>query len=185
MALISSRAARARPAVWLSAGLAALSLSACATVPNLGPKPQARPAETYATAKSFDAPAADWPTDRWWDVYNDAQLSKLIDEALAGSPTLAQAQARLRAADAQAEQARGATLPSLKFNGQVDETEASRADQLPYPVQRNCCPKDLKTPAKSLSTALTISTCSARTARRSPPPCPTAKPPAPTRRRRD
>src|ERR1700757_728449 len=111
----SPRAARARPALFKVAGLAALSLgvlslTACATVPNLGAKPQAKAADTYATAKSFDAPAADWPADRWWDAYNDPQLSKLVDEALAGSPTLAQAQARLRAADAQAEVARGATL---------------------------------------------------------------------------
>src|SRR5580698_7204849 len=98
MSLVSPRAARARPAIWLSAGLAALSLSACATVPNLGPKPQAKAAQSYATSQSFDAPQADWPADRWWDAYNDPQLSKLVDEALAGSPTLAQAEARLRAA---------------------------------------------------------------------------------------
>ena len=131
MLLSSSPAARARPAVWLSAGLAALSLSACATVPHLGPKPQAKPAESYATAKSFDAPQGDWPTDRWWDAYNDPQLSKLIDEALASSPTLAQAEARLRSADAQADVARGATLPSLDAKGSLSEEEQSRAIGFP------------------------------------------------------
>ncbi|HEY3813052.1 MAG TPA: efflux transporter outer membrane subunit [Caulobacteraceae bacterium] len=118
----------------MSAGLAALSLaalSACATVPHLGPKPQAKPADSYATAKSFDAPASDWPSDRWWDAYGDAQLSKLVDEALAGSPTLAQAEARLRSADAQTEQARAATLPTLDAKGSMSEQEQSRAIGFP------------------------------------------------------
>ncbi|HWE47405.1 MAG TPA: efflux transporter outer membrane subunit [Caulobacteraceae bacterium] len=119
--------------VWISAGLAALSLSACATVPNLGPKPRAKAAETYATAKSFDAPASNWPADRWWDAYNDPQLSKLVDEALAGSPTLAQAEARLRAADAQVEQSRASTLPTLDAKGNVTAYEQSRA--IGFPTQ--------------------------------------------------
>ena len=106
-------------------------LSACATVPNLGPKPQAKAAETYATAQSFQAPQADWPADRWWDAYNDAQLSKLVDEALAGSPTLAQAEARLRAADATVEQSRASTLPTLDAKGSATQYEQSRAIGFP------------------------------------------------------
>jgi NodT family efflux transporter outer membrane factor (OMF) lipoprotein len=115
--------------------LAALALSACGTVPNLGPKPQPKAPAAYATARSFAAPAADWPADRWWDAYQNPELSKLIDEALTGSPTLAQAQARLRAAQAQAEQSRAATLPTLAANGQIAETEASRAIGFPPFIQ--------------------------------------------------
>jgi NodT family efflux transporter outer membrane factor (OMF) lipoprotein len=114
----------------------ALSLAACATVSDLGPKPQAKPAADYATEKSFAAPAADWPSDRWWDAYGDAQLSGLVDEALKGSPTLAQAQARLRAADAQAEQAHAATLPGLRANATIAETESSRAIGYPAFIQQ-------------------------------------------------
>ena len=147
MSSVSPRAARARPAasplvIWFSAGLAALSLSACATVPSLGPKPQAKAAETYATAQSFSAPQADWPADRWWDAYNDAQLSKLVDEALAGSPTLAQAQARLRAADATVEVARGprrcrrSTPRAARPNMNRAARSASR------PSSPSSCPRD-------------------------------------------
>ena len=71
--------------------VAALALTACATVPNLGPRPAAKAAAAYATRRSFAAPAADWPADRWWDAYGDAQLAGLIDEALKRSPDLAQA----------------------------------------------------------------------------------------------
>ena len=37
---------------------AAGALSACAAVPRLGPEPQAKPAASYATAKTFQAPPA-------------------------------------------------------------------------------------------------------------------------------
>jgi len=124
----------------LAACLAGLALCACAVVPNLGPRAQIKPAATYATQRSFAAPAADWPADRWWDAYGDSQLSVLIDEALKGSPTLAQARARLASADAEARQARAATLPSLTFNGQADETELSREQGFP-PLIQNLLPK--------------------------------------------
>jgi len=120
-----------REALSAFAAFAVLGLGACVDIPDLGPKPNPTPAADYATQNSFAAPTADWPSERWWDAYRDAQLSGLIDEALKGSPTLAEAQARLRAAAAQAQQARAATLPTLNFNGQVAELEQSRAIGLP------------------------------------------------------
>ena len=75
----------------------ALALAGCAAVPKLDAAPQPATAASYATARSFAAPAAAWPTDRWWAAYGDPQLDALMDEALAGSPSLAQAAARLRA----------------------------------------------------------------------------------------
>ena len=53
-------------------------------------------------------PAA-WPADGWWRSYGDPQLDALVDEALAGSPSLEIAQARLRAAQAQTVVAAGRT----------------------------------------------------------------------------
>ncbi|HWA64162.1 MAG TPA: efflux transporter outer membrane subunit [Caulobacteraceae bacterium] len=103
-----------------------MALTACATVPDAGPRPQAKAPAAYAAQASFQAPQSAWPTDRWWEAYGDAQLDALIDEALKGSPTLAEAQARLRTAQAQAQQARAAELPTLRFNGQVSETEQSK-----------------------------------------------------------
>jgi NodT family efflux transporter outer membrane factor (OMF) lipoprotein len=113
------------------AAAGALALAACATVPDMGPRQQPRPAAEMATQRSFQAATADWPADRWWDAYRDPQLSALVDEALKGSPTLAQAQARLKAAEAQAQQARAATLPTVTGNGSISETEQSK--NLGYP----------------------------------------------------
>ena len=105
--------------------VAASALSACAAVPHLGPEPQAKPPQAYATAQSFQAPQAQWPDDGWWRRYNDPQLDALVDEALKGSPSLAQAEARVRKAKALAEQSRAALLPQLSANGQVAENRQS------------------------------------------------------------
>jgi len=115
----------------LAVTASALTLAACAEVPKLGPKAVAKPADSYATAQSFAAPAGDWVADRWWDAYGDAQLSSLVDEALANSPTLAQAKARLETADAQVMQSRSSLFPTLAANGQFNETELSHAQGFP------------------------------------------------------
>jgi len=101
------------------------ALSACAAVPHLGPEPQPKPAASYAAARSFQAPAAAWPEDGWWRRYGDAQLDALVDEALRNSPTLPQAEARLRHAQALAEQARATTLPNLAVNGTIGKQRMS------------------------------------------------------------
>jgi NodT family efflux transporter outer membrane factor (OMF) lipoprotein len=109
----------------------ALALAGCATVPDLGPKPQPKAAAALASAQAFAAPPAAWPADRWWTAYGDPQLDALMDEALKGSPTLAEASARLRAAQARAQEARGATLPSLSANGQAAEAKQSYNNGIP------------------------------------------------------
>jgi len=104
---------------------AASALSACAAIPRLGPEPQAKAPTDYATATSFEAPAAAWPEDGWWRRYQDPQLDGLMDEALKNSPTLAQAEARVRRARAFAEQQRSALLPSVTANAEAAEVRQS------------------------------------------------------------
>lgn len=118
-----------RKMIVLFAGAAVLA--GCATVPRLPDAPKAAAPESLATARSFAAPETAWPADRWWDAYADPQLDALMDEALAGSPNLAEAAARLRAADARAQQARGATLPALTGTAQVAETKQSYNNGIP------------------------------------------------------
>ncbi|WP_293453286.1 efflux transporter outer membrane subunit [Phenylobacterium sp.] len=113
----------------LAAG--AVALAGCAAVPKLSPAPQPATAAQYVATESLKAPAADWPAERWWAAYGDPQLDALMDEALAGSPTLTEAAARLRAARARAEQARGATLPSLSANAQAAENKQSYNNGIP------------------------------------------------------
>jgi NodT family efflux transporter outer membrane factor (OMF) lipoprotein len=111
--------------------VSALALAGCAAVPKLGEAPKLSPASAYASAQSFAAPDAAWPADRWWAAYGDPQLDRLMDEALAGSPSLAEAAARLRAAEARADVSRAAILPSLSANAQAAETKQSYNNGFP------------------------------------------------------
>ncbi|HLI66863.1 MAG TPA: efflux transporter outer membrane subunit [Caulobacteraceae bacterium] len=134
-----STAVRARPRgarSRLAALLGASALAACAAIPNTRPRPQPTPIADLAATQSLAAPSADWPSDRWWDAYGDAQLSALIDDALKGSPTLAQAEARLWQADAQVTQSGAALLPSIDASAQVSETEQSRVMGFPSFIQQ-------------------------------------------------
>ena len=99
----------------LLAGLSAVALAACATLPSPTPAREAKAASTYAAATALAAPAADWPADRWWTAYGDPQLDQLVQEALTGSPTLAAAEARLRKAESQTAQARAADAAEARL----------------------------------------------------------------------
>ncbi len=102
----------------LALGLA--GLGACA--PDLGPAPKIRLAEDYAAAKTFSRAVSEWPTEDWWAVYNDPQLTGLIERSLKTSPDLKLVQARLAQAQAQAQQAGAGMLPSLSAKGSIEET---------------------------------------------------------------
>ncbi len=116
--------------------MAALLTSACATMPSPTPARLAKTPDAYAAAQAFAASsststAAAWPTDTWWTAYGDTQLNSLIDEALSGSPSLAQAEARLRRAQALASQAKAAQLPSIAANGGVSRAKQSYNNGIP------------------------------------------------------
>lgn len=101
-------------------------LSACA--PNLGPRPQPITTASLASTRSlaFQAPAAAWPVERWWQAYGDPQLDALVAEALASSPDVAAALARIRAARGLAEATGAAALPQLNGNGSAGLNKQSR-----------------------------------------------------------
>jgi NodT family efflux transporter outer membrane factor (OMF) lipoprotein len=96
-------------------------LCACAHVPDIGTAKQPRPVDALASARSFDAPRGEWPTSQWWRSFDDAQLDQLIAEALASAPTLEQAAARLREAEARAGLAQAAGLPNVGLDMSADE----------------------------------------------------------------
>ena len=109
----------------------ALTLSACASLPNMGPAPQMKPAAAFAASQSLAAPDRPWPTDSWWTAYGDPELNALVDEALKGSPDLAAAQARLDKAEAYRAGAEAKTLPTLTGQAQVAATKLSYNNGIP------------------------------------------------------
>ena len=113
----------------------ALLLSACAsyqgisisTTPIEGVKFGQSQATSITQAK--DA----WPQNAWWTAYGDKQLNQLIDRALAQSPNLANAQARIAHAQAAAGLSRSAE--GLQVNGALDPSygRISEKYQMPKP----------------------------------------------------
>jgi NodT family efflux transporter outer membrane factor (OMF) lipoprotein len=108
--------------------MVALLLAGCASVPDLGPKPEPKSPASLASERSFapipaggEHPA--WPDGAWWTAYRDPQLLHLMDEALAGSPSLAAAAARVRAAQGIARQNPGGMQigGSLEANGGISK----------------------------------------------------------------
>jgi NodT family efflux transporter outer membrane factor (OMF) lipoprotein len=120
------RSSRGLPQSRLAVGLlAATALGACAALPAPQAARVAKAPASYATARSLAVAQGEWPTDHWWTAYGDPQLDGLMGEALAGSPTLAAAQARVRRAEALAAQAHARELPSLAANASAQRTKQS------------------------------------------------------------
>jgi NodT family efflux transporter outer membrane factor (OMF) lipoprotein len=106
-------------------------LSACASSHGLAPQSSLRDANALAAGRVLAGTAvsaAAWPRADWWKSFGDAQLDALIDEALAGSPTLAVASARARKALAVADASHAPLLP--KVNGGGSSTRALLPESL-------------------------------------------------------
>ena len=87
-------------ALWLCTVCA--SLAGCVTDRDWHPPATVAPESLSAqnTLASVTVQEQSWPVDAWWKAFGDPQLDKLMDEALAGAPTLTIAEARLHAAQA-------------------------------------------------------------------------------------
>ena len=109
----------------------AMLLSGCAAVPDLGPEPAIRSAQSVEAQQSLSAPQAAWPADDWWTAYGDPQLTALIEEGLRTAPDMAIAAARFRQAQAMAQQAGAATLPSADLDASANATKQSYNMGLP------------------------------------------------------
>lgn len=114
------------------APLTLLLLAACAAVPPAGPASIVALPASYAANTSL-AGSSDftWPDLQWWRAYGDPQLNGLIEEAMAGTPDLAVAVARVRQAEAYADQARAARLPTLDLSGNAAVAKQSYNNGIP------------------------------------------------------
>jgi NodT family efflux transporter outer membrane factor (OMF) lipoprotein len=96
---------------------AALLLAGCATPGGIQPTHALAEPGTYGAVNN-ETP---WPATRWWGEYSDAELDRLIDQALAGQPTLKTLQARLQLAQAGVDAADAARKP--RVDGSVEMTD--------------------------------------------------------------
>jgi NodT family efflux transporter outer membrane factor (OMF) lipoprotein len=99
--------------------LGVLLCTACLPVPDLGERPAPRAAAPLTDGLEASKHAATaWPDAKWWESYGDPQLTAMIEEALANSPSLDEAAARVRKAQAIAQQAGSRLKPNLDANAQ-------------------------------------------------------------------
>lgn len=99
--------------------LVTATLAGCTVGPDYaGPPATAADAAARGTfVRATDAAFVAAPgLARWWDGFADPTLSRLVDDALAASPTVDRAAARIREAQAQWRQQRTAGLPSVSAN---------------------------------------------------------------------
>lgn len=99
-------------------------LAGCASVPQ--PTTVTPLAATdLASTQTLAGQKGVWPADSWWQGFNDPQLNGLMDEALAHSPDLLAAQARLDKAQSFEDQVHATLKPTLTLNGSLVETKQS------------------------------------------------------------
>lgn len=80
-------------------------LSACANYAGIHSDKQMAQPQQFESTHSLPAESGHWPAADWADQFGDAQLKALLEEALRGDPTFAQARARIAAAQAYSETA--------------------------------------------------------------------------------
>lgn len=118
----------------ISAAICCAVLASCAAVPDLGQIETPASMDGLAANRSLAAPVGEWPTQAWWKTFGDPQLDHLMDEALANSPSMAQAQARLNAAVARSKGARAALLPSVSLDASASEQKLTYNSIFPRDV---------------------------------------------------
>jgi NodT family efflux transporter outer membrane factor (OMF) lipoprotein len=113
----------------------AVMLSGCATSGGLHPSGKLLDAGSLKSEQSFAnvplSPTA-WPAQDWWVSFGDAQLSALIEEALKTNPSLAEAEARAKQAQAVADSAYAARLPRADLEAGAEGVRLSEKDPI-YP----------------------------------------------------
>jgi NodT family efflux transporter outer membrane factor (OMF) lipoprotein len=110
----AARGARAVAAALTA--LTALSLAGCVNYAGIKTDKQIEQPQNLEATQSVPSQGGQWPAIDWPQQFGDPQLPQLIDEALAGNPTIAQAQARIAKASSYIESSRAGLYP--KANAQ-------------------------------------------------------------------
>jgi multidrug efflux system outer membrane protein len=100
---------------------------------SMGPAYERPASELPETWSAAPAQGQTMAADRWWTIYGDATLDRLVTEALAGNQDLALATARLDEARAIARIADAELIPSVDAAFQRDRTRRSDSTATRFP----------------------------------------------------
>jgi len=107
------------------------ALAACASMDEEG-TPHARLVDAPSLGMARDD--VQWPVQQWWHRYGDAQLDGLVAEAIAGSPSIVIAQARLARAEAAAGTVRASGLPHAEGTFTATRQRYTEHGAIPAPL---------------------------------------------------
>ena len=127
----SPRVRAARGAIAAGVAVATLVMAGCANYAGIKSDKQITSASALESAQSLPNEGGQWPSLDWASQFGDPQLPKLIDEALQGNPSIAQAQARIAQAQSYIESAHAGLLP--KVNGSYSITRERFSANALYP----------------------------------------------------
>jgi NodT family efflux transporter outer membrane factor (OMF) lipoprotein len=99
--------------VAVAAAVAALALSGCASYSGIDSDKQIASAAQLESQQSLPEQGGQWPSLDWANQFGDAQLPALINEAIDGNPSIAQAQARIAKASSYIESSRSDLYPKV------------------------------------------------------------------------
>ncbi|OWQ92340.1 hypothetical protein CDN99_07890 [Roseateles aquatilis] len=124
-----------RTTLALAMGAALLMvLAACAPIPKLADP--ARPIDGPEAAERLGLAPGDGQAidQQWWKAFGDAQLDGLVAQAIAGSPNLALARARIARAAALTENAEAAKRPNAELEADVTRQRITEHGIYPPPL---------------------------------------------------
>ncbi|CAA0080375.1 Outer membrane protein OprM [Zhongshania aliphaticivorans] len=117
-----------------------VGLTGCVNYKDIGSEKTILNADTLATQQSLtidqsSSPSGEaWPTQVWWESFNDPQLNNLMAEALQNSPTLALAAAKIARANASLENSRAANFPSAALSADATRQHYTENGMYPAPL---------------------------------------------------
>lgn len=113
----------------VAALLLALPLIGCVQAPSTKPSQS----EITPTSVGLGSDLAPQPAADWWKAFNDPQLDRLVEQLLAGNPTLQGALARIRAAEAGVSAAESLQYPNINIDG--TDTVQLVSKEFVYPLR--------------------------------------------------
>jgi NodT family efflux transporter outer membrane factor (OMF) lipoprotein len=117
----------------LAATMAAVLLAGCASTSGIDSQARLRTPESLGL-QAAATPAANPVPAQWWTGFGDPQLDRLVAQALAESPNLKVAQARLARARSVLEVANSATQPQLEASADIKRQRFTENGLYPPPL---------------------------------------------------
>ena len=120
-----------------------LALAGCTVGPDYK-RPDANLPANFSGAQSVDAVQEQALADRWWALFNDVELNRLVDLSLQKSTSVQLAVARIEEADAVLRQAGAALFPELDLGASASRSRTSQLTTTQFPSGTPLIRQDFK-----------------------------------------